>query len=526
MHGGVRVLLIEDDSGHSLLVQRALCKTSSEFHVSWARTLAEAMELLRSDPFDVVLADLSLPDASDLEGVKQIRKLNAEVAIVVLTMLENPQIEQAALDCGAQDYLSKDLASPAILERSIHHAIQRQENEVSIKELVHSLHVSQAELKKQKQLLKRKNRRLRHLYRTAQRFVDNVSHEFRTPLTVIKDYVSLVQEGMFGPVNDEQHRLLEIASVRVDDLNNMVDDMLDVSKLEAGLLGAWRRICQFSEVTEFVAPSLKQKAAVRNIDLTIDVPDGLPNIYCDPEKIGRVIINLVVNAIKFSGDNSRVTLSARADCEAGEIVVSVSDNGPGMSPEDLDLIFKRFRRGSVSIQQSTKGFGLGLNIAHELTLLNFGRMHVDSELGRGSTFSFSIPLADSEVVLQRFAEQLRQKKKSLPAVTLVAVHSAPVGHERADDIDFFLSSMLRHNDLLWRETTHDWVIALAAGESEAVRFLDRMKQEQRQLERNRLGGPLPHFNTRAMGTWPTAHEEQELLAQWRNCLTSETAACP
>lgn len=231
-----RILLIEDDPGHSHLIRQALKKASPEYHVVCVESIANALVQLWSESVDVVITDLSLPDSTGLNSVRMIRQQNATVPIIVLTMLEDGRMEIAALEYGAQDYLPKNQATPEVLRRSIQHAIQRQQCVVQAAGLLDSLNASRRQLEQQKKLLKRKNRRLKRLYDTAQRFVDNVSHEFRTPLTVIKDYVLLVREGICGEVNAEQGHMLDVAAVRVNDLNTMVDDMLDVSKLEAGML--------------------------------------------------------------------------------------------------------------------------------------------------------------------------------------------------------------------------------------------------------------------------------------------------
>src|SRR5690606_16188025 len=151
-------------------------------------------------------------------------------------------------------------------------------------------------------LLKRKNRRLKRLYETAHRFVDNVSHEFRTPLTVIKEYVGLVHDGVLGGLSEEQADMLEVVTDRADDLNNMVNDMLDISKLDAGMLGLWRKTCNVSDMIERVRPSLERKSHLKQVAIEFDIPETLPQVFCDDEKIGRVIVNLAINAIKFSGD--------------------------------------------------------------------------------------------------------------------------------------------------------------------------------------------------------------------------------
>ena len=161
-------------------------------------------------------------------------------------------------------------------------------------------------------VLERKNRRLEELYQTAHRFVDNVSHEFRTPLTVIMEYASLMQDGVVGELTSEQQQMLDVISDRAGDLNNMVNDMLDISKLETSMLGMWRCVCTVDDALDRVRDSLLKKASVKQIDLRFDIPEGLPEVFCDDEKIGRVLVNLVTNAIKFCGRPGKVHVWAKA----------------------------------------------------------------------------------------------------------------------------------------------------------------------------------------------------------------------
>jgi signal transduction histidine kinase len=507
-----RVLLIEDDRADYQLLRRCLAGLPSACDLAWSSTLAEALSRLDTTNFDVVLTDLSLPDSQGIDAVRRVRDRNACVPIVVLTTSNDHNLEREALESGAQDYLNKSDATSRALEKAIHHAIQRQQQLVETKCMLAELKTSRAQLAEQRDLLESKNRRLKKLYRTAQRFVDNVSHEFRTPLTVIKDYVTLVREGMAGPINDEQTRMLDVATVRTDDLNNMVDDLLDVSKLEAGLLGVWRRNCRLSDALRTLIPAFEKKAEVKRISLTTDISEPLPEVYCDGEKIGRIVINLVTNAMKFCGEPGLVRLWAKENSDGCEVVVGVTDNGPGIDDEGLKAIFQRFKQLKSNIKSSTKGFGLGLNIAKELVDLNLGEMHVESRPGQGSTFSFSVPMAVPQEVMKRFLDRASAPSSSIGNITLVhgATRDAePIGD--ADDLDSFFNYLLRRNDLLFRNGEHDWVFVLSTPQTEIDNFLDRAQAEYEKANRNRPYGPMPAFTFEVGGTWSVPDDCAEIL---------------
>ncbi len=453
-------------------------RRARQFEVKWTETVEDGADALATGQFAVVLLDLGLPGVNGLDGLVQIRNADSGVPIVVVTDLNVEEVALRALYHGAQDYLIKGALTTDNLVRSIQYATER-----------HRLlrNVAQA-----RTLLKRKNRRLAKLYRTAHQFVDNVSHEFRTPLTVIKEYVSIIKDGIVGPVGEEQNQMLTIVEDRADELNNMVDDMLDVSKLEAGLLGVYRKRCEAAEIIERVRPSLTRKAIIKGVQLEWDVQDDLPALYCDAEKAARVIINLSINAIKFCGQPGRVRLSCRKDPERPGAILRITDDGPGISPENQELIFRRFKQLSATVRSSTKGFGLGLSIAKELVTANLGEIMLDSEVGRGSTFSFTLPSAQPDEVLRRYLSRIEQMRNDATELSVIEASIPDSSNELAsENADQFLSYLLRYDDLLLRLDGNHWLIFLADAASEVARFLERAEKASADANRNRLGEPLP-----------------------------------
>ncbi len=392
-----------------------------------------------------------------------------------------------------------------ILDRAIRYAIQRQKNS-EMSRLVE-------ELRQSERLLERKSRRLARMYKTAHRFVDNVSHEFRTPLTVIIEYVSLLRDGVVGTLDDEQNHMLDVVADRAGDLNNMVNDMLDISKLEAGMLGVWRRNCFVQDAVAHVTGNLSKKSLVKSVDLQFDIPEDLPQVYCDDEKLGRVIINLATNAIKFCGQPGQVRIWAKRDDERREVTVGITDNGPGISQESLQLIFERFKQVGGNPRGSTKGFGLGLNIAKELVQLNLGEVSVESACGDGSTFWFTIPYALPQEVMRRYADRVTHSCNGTSAVSLLQVGvSELVDEELAEDCHRFLNTLLRRNDLLFPISTRQWLLALPEERAGLDKFRDRLKVARRTANRNRPTETLPEFEFEVLDTWPLPQRLAPLLS--------------
>ena len=512
----IQVLLVEDDPSDYQLLTRQLRSVGYDLDIQWAQTLTEASEQLATSTYDVVLTDLSLPECCGLETVAKLRRLANDLPIIVLTGIDDEALGQELLECGAQDYLVKGELNGRPTRRAIQHAIQRERMKNELARLLKEREEDQILLRQQAALLQKKNQRLRQLYQTGQEFVDNVSHDLRTPLTVIKDYVAIVREGMVGEVNLEQQQMLDKVSVRADDLNNMVDDLLDVSKLEAGLLGAWRRNVTISGIVRRVESMLTQRAQTRGVQLTYSCPDDLPDVYCDADMIGRVITNLVVNAIKFSGEKGEVSLWAKADPQQAWVVVGVTDNGPGMDASVVNKLFQRFRQADERVKTVGKGFGLGLSIASQLCRLNLGELTVESCLGEGSTFSFDIPAADPAEVLSRWLTTQRAEHDSLQLVEISIDDRA--GASGSDDFDNFLNCLLRKRDLLFRVESGRWLLIMAIPECEAHHWRTRIRKEHQMQNRNRPMGPLPDYNGVVKASWRTVDQDGKILETFRKCL--------
>lgn len=489
----MRILLIEDNPGDSYLVSKALQSNSTTHDIETSVRLCDALSR-DLESFDVVLADLTLPDSTGLNGLQELKNRCPDLPVIVLTSLDNNSLALEAIKQGAQDYIVKDHCDRETLDRAIRHAVERQRMATENARLLQEIQDSKA-------LLEQKNRRLQQLCDTAQQFVDNVSHEFRTPLTVIMEYASLINDGIAGEVTEKQSELLHIIDDRACDLNTMVDDMLDVSKLESGLLGASRQSCSTTSIVDHVLPALQRKALVRGVVLHTQVSPTLPRVFCDDEKIGRVIVNLAVNAIKFARDPGEVTIWAEVRGD-DEVLVGVTDNGPGISPDKRAEIFDRFSQVHTELRQSTKGFGLGLGIAKELVDLNFGRMQVESELGVGSTFSFTVPIADTVTVAEKYSAWLQSSENALPTVSAVSVEVvAPSTDTSSAHIEAFLHGVLRQQDLMFRKQDGEWLLIINTPPLELNQFRERLFQEHAEVNRNRPKQKLPSLNWRFRTAW-------------------------
>lgn len=498
------ILLIEDDSDFARLAKTVIAKIGGMHTVTHVVRIESALKELALGTFDIVLTDLTLPDATDLQAVEKLRSFNPSLPLIVLTSLESEELAAQALKSGAQHYICKDFVAPHILKQAMFHSIERQKIASENTRLF-------AELDSQQTQLKQKNQRLQQLVETAHRFVDNVSHEFRTPLTVIREYASLMRDGVLGEINEEQAEFLDVIGYRVDDLNTMVDDMLDSSKLEVGLMGAHRESASAASIIERTLSGLQLKAQVRGVDLRFDSDDNLPEVFCDPEKVGRVVTNLVSNAIKFCAEEmGRVQVSVRYSESDPDVRISVSDNGLGIDPDGLSRMFDRFQQLGTSTQSSTKGFGLGLNIARELVDLNYGTITVDSTVGEGTTFTFTIPRDDWSEIIRRFSERLVRNDDAASVVLVRAEATDGPSESCTRDIDAFWRLTERQPDLIRMTGPAEWTLLIACSENEIDHIIERFKANHSQVSRNRPV-PLPALAFDILGSFAVASDIDSLV---------------
>ncbi len=513
----MKILLIEDDDLDAVIVTRSLANAFADVELRHSKCLQAALDCLREETcgFDVILSDLSLPDSIGLEAIFAIQKVCPDCPLIVLTGNENPTQSLKAIANGAQDYLEKNKIAADSLKRSIQHSIERHSLKQKNTRLLSTLRQSGL-------LLHEKNRKLEKACKTAQQFVDNVSHEFRTPLTVIMEYASLISDSMAGPVTAEQSKLLGIIDDRASDLNNMVDDMLDVSKLESGLLSASRCRCNVEDIIEHVLPAIRRKADIRDVTIELQIDEDLPCVYCDASKAGRVIINLAVNAIKFSRPPGKVTLFARMD-SPDDIVIGLADNGIGIPLKRQKEIFQRFSQVRSELNEETKGFGLGLNIAQEIVDLNLGRMRVESTEGVGSTFSFTLPIDQPEEITRRLIDRRKWGNEEGETLSAIQIRTDDTGDENESlELEHFLIHVLRQYDLLFPIDHHTWLLIVSAPSIALDDFFSRLETQRNLINRNRPRGPLPDFRSEVLGSWQTSHNCHSLIdLVHRRCHTEE-----
>jgi PAS domain S-box-containing protein len=236
----------------------------------------------------------------------------------------------------------------------------------------------------------RYEQRLKELDKMKSDFVSNVSHELRTPLTAIKGSVDNMLDGITGPLSEKQARYLTRVKSNADRLTRLINNILDLSRIEAGKIDLKPTYLSLTTLAQEVAESIRPVALEKLISLEVISPSMNVTAWADRDKVIQVLMNLVGNAVKFTPPHGQVSVAIQRNGDQW-MQISVTDTGPGIPREEANKIFDRFYQISQLGKQKTKGTGLGLAICKALVEMHGGKIWVESEVGRGSTFSFTLP---------------------------------------------------------------------------------------------------------------------------------------
>jgi signal transduction histidine kinase len=294
----------------------------------------------------------------------------------MLTGYGNEMIVAEAMRAGAADYLPKDLLSAENLGRAVSNAVEKNQLCAAVENQRRMLEQTNTELV-------RKNEEIRTFYHM-------LSHELKTPLTAAREFVSILLDGLAGPLTDTQRDYLGIAKDSCDQMTMGLNDLLDVARLDTGKLHNDPSPCDIGVVVQRAVASLTPMAQEAGIDLQHRLPLDLPELRFDARRVMQVLTNLITNALKFTPAGGQVIVEA-ADEPGGSILVSVRDTGRGIAPEQCLHIFERLYQARTHDDVFEGGLGLGLYICQEVIKLHKGKIWVESIPGQGSTFFFTLP---------------------------------------------------------------------------------------------------------------------------------------
>ena len=235
----------------------------------------------------------------------------------------------------------------------------------------------------------------RELDQLKANFLSEISHELRTPIVTVQNSLILLLEKEIGDLNESQERFLTIAQRNLKRLGRLIDDLLDLSKLEASKMDMEFESSSVETIINEVCDNLFAWAKTKSIKIERKIQKNIPKIDLDPNRIIQVLNNIIGNAVKFTPQNGRITVEAKIDEGHKNVIVSVDDNGVGIAQEDLEKIFDKFQQAGERIATDISGTGLGLSISKEIIELHGGKIWAENKKGEGVKFIFTLPVNKS-----------------------------------------------------------------------------------------------------------------------------------
>jgi signal transduction histidine kinase len=390
----LRVLVVEDNAGDARLLREMFSKERpGSFEVTHLLRISEALTHLSTTQVDIILLDMGLPDGHGLETVRRTRLVAPNVPVIVLTGLDDEALAAEAMKEGAQDYLIKGQIENRALPRALRHAIER--------------HRMQAET----DLIRT------HQLEFKDEFLSHVSHELRSPLNAIYQFVTILLDKLAGEVNPDQHQYLEIVLRNVKQLQAMIDDLLEVTRVQAGKLTIESQCTSVAQAIADAVNTLQGAADAKAIALSVEIEEQLPLVCADPTRIRQILIILLDNAIKFTPANGAVKVEARMlEGNSDLLVFRVSDTGCGIAPGMTERIFERLFQASDPASAGRQGLGLGLYICKELVTLQGGQIWAQSTPGQGAILSVTLPMFSLRNLI---APAFRKARRAHTPLTLV-----------------------------------------------------------------------------------------------------------
>lgn len=371
----IRVLLIDDDEDDFVIARDLFAEIGGpRYEITWVNRSADALAALTRGQHDVCLLDYRLDGPTGLEILAEAQAAGCAVPVIMLTGLGDHDIDLAAMNAGAADYLVKGELEPRVLERSIRYAISHKKSQVE----------------------------LLRLNEEKNRFLGMAAHDLRNPLGVILGYSDFLlmchgcpAEGLGDAVPTARWTRSELEVVdRIRSSSrfmlHLINDLLDISTIESGKL---RLDMQSTDLIQLVQGNVGLNtvlAAQKGMQIELQCDPDVPRAPVDSLKVEQVLNNLISNAIHYAPKGTTITVRVRQ--QGDEVVISVQDQGPGIAREEIGNLFRPFGRARTVSTGGEPSTGLGLAIARRIVEGHDGRIWVESELGRGATFSVSFPV--------------------------------------------------------------------------------------------------------------------------------------
>jgi len=382
MQETAKILVVEDEVGSRLTLCGIL--EDAGYEVTGVEKGTEALEVIKDGNFNVIITDIKLPDVGGMSVLELAKEINPDVAVIIMTGYASVETAVNAVNEGAYAYFVKPVNMDE-MKTAIVNALRQQRLSRENKRLVD-------DLQRSNKLLFEANSQLRAATEAKSAFLAHMSHELRTPLNAIIGFSDLLLGGVAGEINSQQNQCLEDILSSGKHLLSLINDILDLSKVEAGKIDIRPESLRLADVVDDAVTTVRTMLNDSRHELAITIAEDLPPVYGDRNRLKQILLNLLSNAIKFTPDGGKLYLETNR--KGNVCQVSMVDNGIGIRQGDQTFIFEPFTQLDTQPGERKQGTGLGLALTRQLVELLGGKIWVESEYGKGSRFSFTIPLAE------------------------------------------------------------------------------------------------------------------------------------
>ncbi|MBP1695517.1 MAG: multi-sensor signal transduction histidine kinase [Deltaproteobacteria bacterium] len=435
-----RILVVDDEADVGEMVSKIINLMGHE--AVTAVNGKVALEILRNQPFSIMITDVKMPEMDGFELMKAVRDQFPGTYIICMTAHGASYSYTDVIGVGGADYITKPFTIDEMMAK-LNRVIRE-------KSLITDLTQKSAELGKANEELKR-------LDQLKSTFISSVSHELRTPLTVIKEFISLMLEGHVGTLTEDQQEYLGIAKKNIMRLTNLIETLLDFSRIESGK-GLKLRFepVRLMEVVEDAAMTFSQQLEEKRITFENRLDPDTPLVLIDRNRLVEVFINLVGNGIKFTPPGGKITVDPRGLTEKRDYLkIVVTDTGVGISPEDLPKVFDRFYQGGRTQTGLITGTGLGLAISKEIVEGHQGSIQAENKSENGASFVLTLPIFGIETIYSLILNpMLEEAERDKVPFSIIRVdfweqrtkRESVLSHESWEGVMYALQKMVRTVD--------------------------------------------------------------------------------
>lgn len=352
-----KILVIDDEEISRVSCERILRRLGVK--VRLAGNGREGLDTLMREPQDLILVDLKMPEMDGMEVTRRIREFDPNIVVIVITGYATIESAVTVMKEGAYDYLPKPF-TPDELLIVVRRGLEKRR-----------LDAESRALREEKEAMERN-------------FITMVSHQLRSPLSAIYQYIEVLLCAISGELNTEQQEMLERIRERLDGLLELINDWLDMSRIQAGEIVHRLKPYRLGDCIDTALTALEAAARQKEIEITVDLPEHLPLVHVDRDTFREALSNLISNAVKYNRVGGKIHI--RGQERDDWVVVELQDTGFGIDEKEIPFIFDQFYRGKGKDIRREQGTGLGLSIVQRIIRAHGGKIELKSELGAGSTF--------------------------------------------------------------------------------------------------------------------------------------------